>query len=124
MSNCVFCNIETERILNNYNYFITFRDLYPVTDLHTLIVPKRHVVSYFELRDNELIELAKIIKNQKNELTNLDKTISGFNIGMNIGEDAGQTVFHCHVHIIPRRKGDVKNPRGGIRGVIPDKKSY
>ena len=62
MSNCVFCNIETERILNNYNYFITFRDLYPVTDLHTLIVPKRHVVSYFELRDNELIELAKIIK--------------------------------------------------------------
>ena len=124
MSNCVFCNIETERILNNYNYFITFRDLYPVTDLHTLIVPKRHAVSYFELRDDELIELAKIIKYQKNELTNLDKTISGFNIGMNIGEDAGQTVFHCHVHIIPRRKGDVKNPRGGIRGVIPDKKSY
>jgi ATP adenylyltransferase len=124
MSNCVFCNIETERILNKYNYFITFRDLYPVTDLHTLIVPKRHAVSYFELRDDELIELAKIIKYQKNELTNLDKTISGFNIGMNIGEDAGQTVFHCHVHIIPRRKGDVKNPRGGIRGVIPDKKSY
>jgi len=124
MSNCVFCNIETERILNNYNYFITFRDLYPVTDLHTLIVPKRHAVSYFELRDNELIELAKIIKYQKNELTNLDKTISGFNIGMNIGEDAGQTVFHCHVHIIPRRKGDVKNPKGGIRGVIPDKKIY
>ena len=68
--------------------------------------------------------LDQILKNQKVELKNLDKEISGFNIGVNIGKDAGQSIMHCHLHLIPRRKGDVEDPRGGVRGVIPDKQKY
>ena len=65
-----------------------------------------------------------IIKQQKKELLNIDKSISGFNIGVNIGKDAGQSIMHCHIHLIPRRKGDVEDPRGGVRGVIPSKQKY
>ena len=72
----------------------------------------------------EVIELDQILKNQKVELKNLDKEISGFNIGVNIGKDAGQSIMHCHLHLIPRRKGDVEDPRGGVRGVIPEKQKY
>ena len=64
------------------------------------------------------------MKNQKKELQKLDKKITGFNIGANIGKDAGQSIMHCHIHLIPRRKGDVKDPRGGVRGVIPSKQKY
>jgi len=69
-------------------------------------------------------ELDEILKNQKKELENLDKEISGFNVGVNIGKDAGQSIMHCHLHLIPRRKGDVEDPRGGVRGVIPEKQKY
>ena len=71
-----------------------------------------------------MIELNEILKNQKVELKKLDKEISAFNIGVNIGKDAGQSIMHCHIHLIPRRKGDVKDPRGGVRGVIPEKQKY
>ena len=124
MNNCVFCNIPEDRIVNEYKYFYIIRDLYPVTNLHSLVIPKRHVVSYFECNQNEYDEIPIILNTQKTELKLTDDSITGFNIGMNIGEDAGQTVFHFHIHIIPRRKGDVKNPQGGIRGVIPNKQNY
>ena len=65
-----------------------------------------------------------MLQRHKDLITKKDNTVTGFNIGMNNGEDAGQTVFHCHVHLIPRRKGDIKNPRGGVRGIIPNKKDY
>ena len=65
-----------------------------------------------------------MLQKHKDLIIKKDKTVTGFNIGMNNGEDAGQTVFHCHVHLIPRRKGDIKNPRGGVRGVIPSKQKY
>ena len=91
---------------------------------HTLIVTKRHIESFFDLTVDETIELHEILKRQKNELENIDKTISSFNVGVNDGEDAGQSIKHCHIHLIPRRKGDVEDPRGGVRGVIPDKQSY
>ena len=80
--------------------------------------------SYFDLNKNEIIELDEVIKYQKKELMNLDKNISGFNIGTNIGKDAGQSIMHCHIHLIPRRKGDVEDPKGGVRGVIPSKQKY
>ena len=70
------------------------------------------------------LELNEILKSQKNEIQKLDKKINGFNIGVNIGKDAGQSIMHCHVHLIPRRKGDVDDPRGGVRGVIPSKQKY
>ena len=124
MNNCIFCNVPYERIVNEYKYFYIIRDLYPVTNLHSLIIPKRHVVSYFECNQNEYDEIPIILNTQKTELKLTDDSITGFNIGMNIGEDAGQTVFHFHIHIIPRRKGDVDNPKGGIRGVIPNKQKY
>ena len=124
LNNCVFCNLLPKEIINEYNNFFVIRDAYPVTPLHSLIITKRHVVSYFQCSKEELNEIPIILDTQKTELKILDNTITGFNIGMNIGEDAGQTIFHCHVHIIPRRKGDILNPRGGIRGVIPDKQNY
>ena len=124
MNNCIFCNVPDERIVNEYKYFYIIRDLYPVTNLHSLVIPKRHVVSYFECNQNEYDEIPIILNTQKTELRLTDESITGFNIGMNIGEDAGQTVFHFHIHIIPRRKGDVDNPKGGIRGVIPSKQKY
>ena len=71
-----------------------------------------------------MTELDEILKNQKKELNKLDEEISGFNVGVNIGKDAGQSIMHCHLHLIPRRKGDVEDPRGGVRGVIPEKQKY
>ena len=124
MNNCIFCNIPENRIVNEYKYFYIIRDLYPVTNLHSLVIPKRHVVSYFECNQDEYDEIPIILNTQKTELKLTDETITGFNIGMNIGEDAGQTVFHFHIHIIPRRKNDIENPMGGIRGVIPNKQKY
>ena len=104
--------------------FVVIRDLFPVANLHTLIIPKRHVASYFDLTDDELREAHHLLNVQRQEILKPDSTVSGFNIGINVGSDAGQTVFHCHVHLIPRRKGDVDNPRGGVRGVIPEKRVY
>ena len=124
MNNCIFCNLEEDRIVHEYKHFYLIRDAFPVTPLHSLIITKRHVVSYFQCSKEEHDEIPIILDTQKTELKILDDTITGFNIGMNIGEDAGQTIFHCHIHIIPRRKGDTPNPRGGVRGVIPEKQKY
>ena len=124
MSNCLFCNINKDRIVHEYKNFYVVRDAYPVTHLHSLVITKRHVVSYFQCSKEEYDEIPMILDTQKTELKILDDTITGFNIGMNIGEDAGQTIFHCHIHIIPRRQGDTPNPRGGVRGVISQKQKY
>ena len=97
---------------------------YPVTKHHTLIITNRHISDYFGLKEEEVIELNEILNNQKRELKELDSKITGFNIGVNVGKDAGQSIMHCHVHLIPRRKGDVEDPRGGVRGVIPSKQKY
>ena len=79
---------------------------------------------FFELNNEENIELNQILKDQKKELKVLDGKITGFNVGVNVGKDAGQSIMHCHIHLIPRRKGDVEDPRGGVRGVIPEKQKY
>ncbi len=123
--NCIFCNKKNCKIIQTLNYFFVLRDTsYPVTMHHTLIVTKRHIESFFDLTVDETIELHEILKQQKNELENIDKTISSFNVGVNDGEDAGQSIKHCHIHLIPRRKGDVEDPQGGVRGVIPSKQKY
>ena len=124
MSDCVFCTIEKKRIIFKDELFFVIRDIYPVTNLHTLIIPNRHIVSFFDLIEDEKRKLNQIIEEQRTLLLSEDISITGFNIGVNDGEDAGQTVMHCHIHLIPRRKGDVKNPRGGIRGVIPEMQGY
>ncbi len=124
LSECVFCGLDSSRIVQQSGLMIVIRDAFPVTPLHTLVIPKRHVGSYFELTDDELYQLRRLLSDQRREIREADNTVSGFNIGVNDGESAGQTVFHCHVHLIPRRRGDVENPQGGVRGVIPSKQGY
>lgn len=124
MSKCAFCEVDKNLIINSSDLFYVIRDTYPVTYLHTLIISKRHVETYFNLNDEELSELPSVIKAERQSLIEIDKSIKAFNIGMNSGAEAGQTIFHFHVHLIPRRTGDVKDPRGGVRGVIPDKQNY
>ena len=121
---CPFCSIPSERIITNYETFFTIRDKFPVTDGHMLIISKRHVSDYFDLSDAEKEELIIILDELAKSVKKMDPSITGFNIGINIGEDAGQTVMHFHQHLIPRRKGDMTNPRGGVRGVIPSKQQY
>ena len=122
---CIFCNKTNCKVISSTKNFFIIRDTaYPVTKHHTLIITNRHVADFFDLTKEEMSELDEILKNQKIELKNLDNKISGFNIGVNIGKDAGQSILHCHVHLIPRRKGDVEDPRGGVRGVIPEKQKY
>ena len=124
MSDCIFCNIDQSRIIDSNDFFYVIRDIYPVTEFHTLMIPHRHISSYFDLTENEQISLFALLKSHKQQLFKTDSSITGFNVGINDGEDAGQTIFHCHIHLIPRRKGDVANARGGVRGVIPNKQSY
>jgi len=120
---CPFCNNHDKKILETKNA-IVISDKYPVTKYHSLIIPKRHVESYFDLTPEEYIDCIVLIKTAKKTLCELDKTISGFTIGINDGVDAGQTISHCHIHLIPRRKGDVKEPSGGIRHIIPENASF
>ena len=121
---CLFCEIQKDRILDQDDLCYVIRDGFPVTDLHTLVIPKRHVETYFDLYQPELNSCNRIIKKLKHQIEKDDVSVKGFNIGMNNGELAGQTIFHCHIHLIPRREGDVENPRGGVRGVIPNKQEY
>jgi len=121
---CLFCNKAKQKIVYSSKLIFVVRDSYPVTKHHTLIIPHRHVSDFFDLNDDEFIELNQILKEQRKSLLNLDKEITGFNVGVNAGSDAGQSIMHCHIHLIPRRKGDIKNPRGGVRGVIPSKQKY
>jgi len=124
MNDCVFCNLDESRIEIENDLALSFKDLYPVTDGHTLVIPKRKVQSIFDLTEEETAAMFELLHLQKEDLKNKDTSITGFNIGVNDGEDAGQTIMHCHIHLIPRRSGDMEDPRGGVRGVIPEKQSY
>ena len=121
---CLFCNSKDSGIAHENDFAYASFDTYPVTDHHCLIIPKRHVVDYFELSNEELIACNDLIKIVKHEVQNKDKSIKGFNIGINLGKTAGQSIMHCHIHLIPRREGDVQNPQGGVRSVIPKKQHY
>lgn len=121
---CLFCEIPEERIIAENSLAYAIRDGYPVTEHHTLIIPKRHIAEYFELGRPEINACNELMYGIRKEVLKLDSSVTGFNIGMNAGEDAGQTIFHCHIHLIPRRKGDVENPRGGVRHVIAGKGYY
>ena len=123
MIDCPFCNLPAQRIIACNEFCLAFFDGYPVSEGHTLIVPRRHVDSFFDLTVDEkaaMFSLADEVKSILDERFHPD----GYNMGVNIGAAAGQSVFHVHLHLIPRYKGDVTNPKGGVRGVIPDKQSY
>ena len=121
---CLFCNINSKDLIFDNEFAFASFDSYPVSKYHSLIVPKRHILNYFELTNDELLACNDLIKKIKKKIQNEDKTVDGFNIGTNSGVVAGQSIMHCHIHLIPRRKGDVNNPQGGVRGVIPSKQHY
>lgn len=129
MKNCFFCSVlsalipEKKIVLENKLAFV-LEDGFPVTQYHSLVIPKRHFENFFEVTDEELLAINELLKVRKEQILDLDQSVSGFNIGINIGEAAGQSIFHLHVHLIPRRIGDIDNPKGGVRGVIPEKRSY
>jgi ATP adenylyltransferase len=123
-TDCLFCGIDSDRIISENELCYAIRDGFPVTPLHTLVIPKRHVAVYFDLYQPELNAIHALLNEQREQIRAADPAVTGFNVGINAGADAGQTIFHVHVHLIPRRKGDVANPRGGVRGVIPEKQKY
>ena len=121
---CLFCNIKESGVAHENDFAYASFDSYPVSKDHCLIIPKRHIKDYFELSKEELIACDKLIKIVKDEIITKDQSVKGFNLGTNIGKVSGQSIFHCHFHLIPRREGDVENPQGGVRSVIPSKQHY
>ena len=121
---CIFCNEKKNNIVDENDHAYASYDPYPVSKKHCLIVPKRHVKDYFDLSEKEILACNQLIKSMKIKIEEKDKSVKGFNIGTNSGKAAGQSIMHCHVHLIPRREGDVENPQGGVRSVIPLKQYY
>ena len=121
---CLFCNSKISGIAHENDLAYASYDTYPVSELHCLIIPKRHVIDYFDLTDEELVACNDLIKVTKEEVLFKDKNVKAFNIGTNAGKIAGQSIMHCHIHLIPRREDDVENPQGGVRSVIPQKQHY
>ena len=121
---CLFCQIDENHLVAEDELCYSAKDSFPVTKFHMLIIPKRHVANYFDLKSFEVWAIHEMLVEMKKTIEAKDNSVTGFNIGVNAGKDAGQSIFHVHVHLIPRRKGDVENPRGGIRRVIPHKQKY
>jgi diadenosine tetraphosphate (Ap4A) HIT family hydrolase len=124
-SACPFCppNVA-ENIIEQHGSAFVIRDKNPVSQGHLLILPVRHTPDFFSMTAEERRDAEELIMLMRNRTYESDSSVLGFNIGTNCGEVAGQTIFHAHIHLIPRRAGDVKNPRGGVRGVIPAKMHY
>ena len=121
---CLFCNTsKKEFIFENDLSFVTF-DSYPVSQFHSLIIPKRHIQNYFDLTNDELLACHGLLLKIKNKINSDDNTVGGFNIGVNSEKIAGQSILHCHIHLIPRRVGDIDNPQGVVRSVIPSRQHY
>lgn len=120
---CPFCSLPQERVIARNQFAIAFRDAYPVSPGHTLIVPSRHVASLFEVDPGERTALMDLLDEVKRQLDE-EYRPAGYNVGINDGPAAGQTVPHLHVHLIPRYVGDQPDPRGGVRWIFPDKAVY
>lgn len=122
-ASCPFCALEGERVLFRNDSAIAFRDAYPVTPGHTLVIPVRHMASFFDTTPEERASLLSLLDAAKQQLQS-EFGPAGYNIGINDGAAAGQTVGHLHIHLIPRYTGDQPDPRGGVRWVISEKADY
>jgi diadenosine tetraphosphate (Ap4A) HIT family hydrolase len=120
---CPFCALAPEHIVLDSAHAFVIRDRFPVSPGHTLVIPKRHVGSFFEATDAERADLTSLLSAARDELE-LQFRPAGYNVGINDGAAAGQTVPHLHIHLIPRYDGDRADPRGGVRWVLPDKAAY
>jgi diadenosine tetraphosphate (Ap4A) HIT family hydrolase len=118
---CPFCGLRAPVLESELA--VALEDKYPVAPGHLLVVPRRHVASYFDATAEEKAALWELVEEARNHLV-ATRAPDGFNLGVNVGEAAGQTVFHLHIHVIPRYTGDMSDPRGGVRGVIPSRQSY
>ncbi len=121
-TNCIFCAPQREILAQN-THGLAFFDTFPVARGHALVVPRRHVVTIFEMNEAEFADCFRLVLALK-DLLLARYSPDGFNVGANCGEAGGQSVWHAHIHVIPRYQGDVPNPRGGIRGVVPAKAAY
>jgi len=121
---CLFCDTGKLKIVRSTSLVFAIADGFPVTKGHSLIIPKRHVSEYFDLTPEEMQACHNLLKDLRAKILSEDSSVEGFNIGINCGETAGQTIFHCHIHLIPRCKGDIPAPRGGVRNIIPEKGNY
>lgn len=121
---CIFCHLDQDReIIAENDLAIAFYDTFPVNPGHTLIIPKRHVANYFDLTDGEIVAMQSLLKQVK-QIIEQRYSPDGYNIGVNVNMAGGQSIFHVHMYLIPRFFGDVENPKGGVRGVIPSKQKY
>ncbi len=121
---CLFCELlNNKKIAVENDWAFAIFDSFPVNPGHVLVIPKRHVANYFDLTTDEVLAIQDLLQRMKTEVDSKFHP-DGYNIGVNVGAEAGQSIFHVHVHLIPRYKGDVERPRGGVRGVIPSKQSY
>lgn len=120
---CPFCSLPSERVVLRNASGVLVRDAYPVSRGHSLVIPTRHIGSFFELSQAERTDLLSLLDQAQQDLVDIYKP-DGYNIGINDGAAAGQTVPHLHIHLIPRYFGDLPDPRGGVRWVIPDKARY
>ncbi len=120
---CPFCEVAEERLVLATKVAVAFRDAFPVSEGHTLVVPRRHVASVFELDMKELAIVWELVATARAGLL-ASVSPDGFTVGVNDGAAAGQTVEHAHVHVIPRFEGDIRDPRGGVRWVRPDQAAY
>jgi len=123
MTTCPFCTIATDKIVDQNTHTFTVRDTLPISPGHTLIIPKRHIASIFEATKDEVVALLNALQQARTQLLK-ESSPDGFNIGINDGLAAGQTILHLHIHVIPRYTGDMRDPRGGIRWIFPDKAVY
>jgi len=120
---CPFCNISTSRVIDADDLALVIRDNFPVSPGHTLIIPRRHVDSFFSITDQERVSLMRLLNRAQSAL-HREYAPAAYNIGINDGLAAGQTVRHLHIHLIPRYTGDSEDPRGGVRWVLPGKAQY
>lgn len=120
---CVFCSLPAERIIDQNDHALVIRDGFPITLGHTLVIPRRHVASFFEVTAEERSAMLALLDRAKSVLDG-EFAPAGYNIGINDGQAAGQTVLHLHLHLIPRYAGDRTDPRGGVRWIIPEKADY
>jgi diadenosine tetraphosphate (Ap4A) HIT family hydrolase len=122
---CPFCGQSIDdRIIHSYGTMVAIRDKYPVSPYHTLVIPRRHAPDLFSMTPEEWKDSQALLLSLREEILGKDPSVTGFNMGVNCGNSAGQTIMHAHFHLIPRRKGDTPNPRGGVRGAIPEKMGY
>ena len=124
MAECIFCRPQDDQVFLVNGLAFALWDSFPVSPLHALIIPRRHAADYFELSAEELLACNDLLHQARELLRQRDPSVEGFNIGVNVGEVAGQTILHCHFHLIPRRRGDMKNPRGGVRHLFPGRGAY